>query len=99
MEFSAVWLRTELDRLTRAAQQLALLLQPYGGQGRARRNAWRGLSEDRQRREQRIEAERSVEAALVTQRSVRQQTLQQLTPEQYSPEQHSPERRPSVVAV
>jgi hypothetical protein len=95
MEFPEVWLRTELARLARAAQRFALLLQPDGGQGRARRNAWRGLSEDRQRREQRLEAERSVEAALVAQRrSAQQLTLQQLTPEQYSPE-----RRTSVVAV
>ncbi len=101
MDFPEVWLRTGLARWTRAAQQLALLLQPDGGQGRARRNAWRGLAEDRLRREQRLEAERSAELALAArqQLTVQQITVQQLTPEQYWPESYRSENRPAVVAV
>ncbi|MDT7572781.1 MAG: hypothetical protein QOE05_2955 [Actinomycetota bacterium] len=66
MAFPDERLRIELVRVTRVALHLVLLLQPDGGQGRARHNAWRGLSEDRQRREQRLEAERSVPAVLAT---------------------------------
>ena len=80
--------RIELERVTRTAQQLALLLQPDGGQGRARRNAWRGLSEDRQRREQRIEAERWTRPALPSPQGERRAV-----------EEYLPEQRRVVAAV
>jgi hypothetical protein len=74
-------LRIELIRITHAVQRFALWLRPDGGQDRSRRNAWSGLAEDRRRREERAEAERSAEVALLGRRA-----SEPLVPEQYSPE-------------
>ena len=81
-------LRTELARLSRAAQQFVLWLRPDGGQGQARRNAWRGLVEDRQRREQRIEADHYVHTMLPDRR-----TGDRRAPDQFIPGQYAPDRR------
>jgi hypothetical protein len=51
------------DWMTRAVQRALLWVQPAGGQGRARRNAWSSMVRDTQRRAQRLEVERSIAAA------------------------------------
>ncbi len=49
--------------MTRAVQRALLWVQPAGGQGRARRNAWSSMVSDTQQRAQRLEAERSIALA------------------------------------
>ena len=51
------------DLMTRAVQRALLWVQPAGGQGRARRNAWSSMVRDTQHRAQRIEAQRSIAVA------------------------------------
>lgn len=45
---------------TRIAQRALLWIQPDGGQGKARRNAWSSMVVDSRRRAERVEVERSV---------------------------------------
>lgn len=50
--------------MTRSVQRALLWITPDGGQRVARRNAWGSLVDDTRRRAQRIEVQRSVDAAL-----------------------------------
>lgn len=54
----------EIEWVTDAVQRLVLWAGPSGGQAVARRNAWSSLAEDKRRRNQRLEAERSAAAAV-----------------------------------
>jgi hypothetical protein len=57
---------SEIEWMTRHLQRAVLWARPDGWQGRARRNAWASMVDASRRRAARLDADRSVRAALAS---------------------------------
>jgi hypothetical protein len=58
------WIPNRARSVARGAAVVLLWVEPDGGQGVARRNAWAALEEDRHRRAQHLAVDRAVAATL-----------------------------------